>query len=735
MKLFLLLILLSYYFTFATRPTAATLLSINYNNRNNFNTNNANNNTTQIITCGYLTTFLKNGVLNDSVIVAADSYSFLLVKKTLVNNITTFEQFLTSSTFLTIGIPNSNAIPLLNTNSLNAQQFIQTFHLNDDKRKAIVNVPLCMEDVTLTSYRGVPHYDVLLLTDANIANYLDVNFNEFHPIILFPSRLCLLNNTNALSSSSSNIVVDKKEEIIVNEVKSVITEGIFSRDFSDKLYNGKLLSSLIGLGNIPEDNLMKIFKNSLNSNLIYNSSYYNTATQQLKLYENVTSISLTWNEIVTRLMKCNVNKNTAFDFHVIYIFVCTILQIIFWVLVVVTKLYKKPSFKRRLLVPYVFAPSFIIVYTSSIYHIHSIFLRIFGGCLVFALLSVYTLTVIRFYYLRNLYHILQNSNNYKIHKILSSNRAGYIITSVIPLFIFFIWWMIYLLLVKYVPSFSANYINIVSIVAVILSSSLAILCLIVDLILNARKIQKDGWKKFLFFDDPFYLRIDLVCITGILALTIIFTIPVNLGLPVGLEIFLACDFFIYLLLMLMSGGTALIIHLFNGLKEKQEQLTETLTNTLKRKSTIYDPKLLSENNFFYFQKLLQNNSHFYLIFRDYAEKEFSLENLLLFDKIKEFSKRGENVTINELLEVKKEFIDRFSKSEVNISSPAKSKFLQLVEDCNQSETKTVDCKAVENILLYDVLLNLADTNDRLTQTSYFQAWEQVYEIQLKENVV
>ncbi|KAL9651966.1 hypothetical protein ABK040_000309 [Willaertia magna] len=612
-------------------------------------------------------------------------------------NITTYNQFLSSSS-LTLGIPNNNAIPLLlDTNSyFNAQQFIQTFHLNDNNNKTIVNVPLCTEDVTLTNFRGIPHYDVLLLTDANIANYLDINFNEFHPIILFPSRVCLLNKTP--STHTNSVAVNEEDDVIVNEIKQMIKDDIFFRDFSTKLFNGKLLSSLIGLGNIPEDNLMKIFKNSLNSNLIYNSSYYNIATQQLKLYENVTSISLTWNEIVTRLMQCNINKNTAFDFHVIYIFVCTILQIVFWVLVGITKLYKKPSYKRRLLVPYVVAPMFILVYTSTMYHTHSIFLRIFGGCLVFALLSVYILTVIRFYYLRNLYYILQNS---------------------------------------------------ISVVAVMFSSFLAFLCLVVDLILNARKIRKYGWKKFLFFDDPFYLRIDLVCITGILLLAITFTVPVNLGLPVGLEIFLACDFFIYILLLMMSGGTALIIHLFNEVKGKQEKLKETLTNNLrkfdselkeslnsdqKRNSSNFDSKWLNENNFFYFQQLLQNNSHFYLIFRDYAEKEFSLENLLLFDKIKEFSKRDEKITIDELLNVKKEFVDRFSKSEVNLSSGSKKKFLKLIEDCNQSETKCVDSNVLESILLYDVLLNLADTNDRLTQTSYFKTWEQVYEIHLRENV-
>ncbi|KAL9651988.1 hypothetical protein ABK040_000330 [Willaertia magna] len=331
-------------------------------------------------------------------------------------NITTFDQFLSSSS-LTLGIPNNNV--MMDNSLLNAQQFINTFHLNDNNKKLIVNISLCTEDVTLTNFRGIPHYDVLLLTDANIANYLDINFNEFHPIILFPSRVCLLNKT---STHTNSVAVNEEDDVIVNEIKQMIKDDIFKRDFSMDLFNGQLLSSLIGLGNFSDENLMKIFINSLNSNLIYNSSYYNIATQQLQLYENVTNISLTWNEIVNRL------------------------------------------------------------------------------------------------------------------------------------------------------------------------------------------------KQY------------------------------------------------------------------------------------------------------------------------YAEKEFSLENLLLFDKIKEFSKRG-SVILEELLDIKEEFIDRFSKSQVNISSNSKKQFLKLIEDCSQSEMKSVDSEVLENILLYDVLLNLSDTNDRLTQTSYYKTWEQVYKIQLEENVV
>ena len=221
----------------------------------------------------------------------------------------------------------------------------------------------------------------------------------------------------------------------------------------------------------------------------------------------------------------------------------------------------------------------------------------------------------------------------------------------------------------------------------------------------------------------------MISLVFVLALMIILLILSQLA-PEQQHLFFAIRFLMKVSIIFICSGTIVCAELFKKFKTSK---------TLYKKSEL--------------ERLFENTS-FIVMFREYAEKELSLENVLIYQQLKRLSISGmdKELSVEELKQIEKEFIRSGSSYELNIASSTRREFYELFERCNKKDVELVDeqrssttqkstsqgtiCVAdLFEILIDPLMLNLSDTFSRLIQTSVYEEWEQVYSIQQKNAAV
>ncbi|KAG2377427.1 hypothetical protein C9374_009338 [Naegleria lovaniensis] len=353
---------------------------------------------------------------------------------------------------------------------------------------------------------------------------------------------------------------------------------------------------------------------------------------------------------------------------------------------------------------------------------------------------IYIITILRVLYLRNLYEIISKRNNIGLYKRLASKKFGIFITLLACLFTF-------LIMLVFIPMFSRIYLtNSLSISRNVITGSIITLAILsaiiystVDFIFHRRDIKKKGLIYFLFFDDPFYIRIDLICLITILILLIPFLTPTRISVLSGLFRML-----ISLAAYMIMGGNTLFIEWVKMLKyRKSTQFTkfdDTKSTTTSKESTTPSTMINSHQHTNSLEYLLKD-SNFFEMLKTYSEKEFSLENILLFEQVQELV-RTQKLTLSQLSQIEENFLKPYSKYEVNISSTTKKAFHEWHERMKNSQVRDsheflLDAKEIEtlfNILYDDILNNLNDTFSRLQATEEFMKWEKVVDLQRQQSV-
>jgi len=208
------------------------------------------------------------------------------------------------------------------------------------------------------------------------------------------------------------------------------------------------------------------------------------------------------------------------------------------------------------------------------------------------------------------------------------------------------------------------------------------------------------------FDDPFYVRIDLISMFALLILgLLIVVVSVVPAIPANATRSLNTLFSIAT--TLICGGNALILEAIKKIffNIKSTPISFTLDN------------------------LLLTNKEFYELFAEYCEKEFSKENLLLWEKLRvasaDFKKEESTVSMEFLQELDQEFFSPYSKYEVNVPSSVRKEFQALIKNHGESSSEEllqiVTVKHLMDIVYRDVLLNMSDTLSRLQKTAQYKS--------------
>ncbi|KAL9642895.1 hypothetical protein ABK040_010590 [Willaertia magna] len=403
-----------------------------------------------------------------------------------------------------------------------------------------------------------------------------------------------------------------------------------------------------------------------------------------------------------------------------YWFIPTVfIVLVYMICLFATKSFKKPSMKRRLYIPYL--PLLLVLFHfSSLLLFSPCFIVSSYICLIFVSFSVasYSLTVMRYYYLRNFYSLLLLKGKGSGGKILSNGICVNIKLSVI--FTFFTSCLIALIVTAHGIAMFVNESTLSYYVGSSYSVSMAIyfllgtvagiIVLLIDLIVNFKKIKEKGLRKFFFFDDPLRMRLDLAFMLVILILVILIS-SVYFGNAHAANFVL---FLMYLSFLAICGGNIMIIDTFSNLLNR---------NTKGR-------ELMSELEQFFL------NAEYKELMKEYSSKEMSLENVFLFEKLFELADRGMEKLLNreEMEQITMEFFHQSSVHEVNISSKSKKGFKELMEKVRSSTDTLPTIKEFYDLIFPEVFTNLKDTHSRLVETQEFKQWYEVYCIQKANHV-
>ena len=331
---------------------------------------------------------------------------------------------------------------------------------------------------------------------------------DFIPILLTPFQL--VGHNNSITYSSIHIKVPYFQSMIPG------------RCFTDRFYIPDLASMLMmtRFGELTQYDLSFIqFYNGWLPK--QNTSIHDLFIRELEAMNGYNySLSTIWSvdETVSHFLPstchqcdsshCERLQFTEYDYWIIP---NVIVVLIYFTVLFALQIYKKPSIKRRLLVPYI--PIGLLLQEVAGLFVWAYFCERFfmyiSLVIVCWVVLIYAFTVVRFYYLRNLYILISKmQGRSRIIKSMSSLSFGLLFTGVVSMVLGVLFSLHGLSLFVNNPfSGYGPLLANASYAAYILAGCIVGICaVIVDLIINRKNIKEKGLKKFLFFDDPFYVR-------------------------------------------------------------------------------------------------------------------------------------------------------------------------------------------------------------------------------------
>ncbi|EFC40914.1 hypothetical protein NAEGRDRAFT_58957 [Naegleria gruberi] len=529
-----------------------------------------------------------------------------------------------------------------------------------------------------------------------------LEMSDFRIQVLAPYEI-QYSTTSNISESTESLYQDKIAECL-NAMKNCKNNGTLSTCYWKHDYCWIRQPS--SLFQVQQFNLLNSYTNM---KLVYNSSSISNSISKYSLEfshetQNLTLPFIIYNEILPSFFFSCKSPICLYEpmlpsepFHYAVAFCC----LIFYIGLIFMR--NKNTIKVRLLLPWICPLIVTIRILSSGEYLYStcpIIYSMISIETVSIVVTIYCVTVIRFFYLRNLYDIISKSKRITLLKRLASVRFGIFVTVLASVIVF-------ALLMVFLPMFIKIYLNQTAIsvsrnviigVIVAIAIILAIIYSIFDIILRRKDIRMKGIMYYLFFDDPYLIRIDLISLIIILLLLIPFVIPTRIQVLSGLFRML-----IALSAFMAMGGTTMVLECFKMIRYSKNDESEKLED------------IISDKNLF-------------KILKEYAQKEFSLENILLYENLQQFSHK--KFTRTDLEEIEELFVRNYSKYEVNLPSLTKRKFYEYMKETEKSET--LDVKLVKDLIFQEILNNIMDTFSRLQETEEYLKWERIKQFQLRK---
>ncbi|EFC40214.1 predicted protein [Naegleria gruberi] len=502
-----------------------------------------------------------------------------------------------------------------------------------------------------------------------------------------------------------------------------------------------------------------------NSSFEFNNfvKYLQSSYPQITLYTNETISSIGISNITLSYMNSEVyecsSSTCAFE-PVKYEEIQGVYAIFFLCIYYIGLLltFNTKSIKIRLAVPYL-CPLFVIM--RNIFQI-MVFTanctRLYNGianAVVMYPVFLYFITVVRYFYLRNLFTIISKSDHFKFFKFLGKKWLGLVTSVTVPFIPLGASVLMILEKEVYLTSYLGYFRNAPLGAVIILCIVIGLIFLLLDMIGNRRKIKKKGIYYYFFFDDPFYIKIDLLLIFLLLVLTIITLLVYNNQFAIGVLTVLFS-----LTCYLILGGSAMIIEIYRKISKL---LSSNRGNEPKGKRTL-ESRLEDVN----LMKLL----------RKFAKKEFSIENVMLYEMLislenKKSPSSGNDrskssmgastdslptsnsrtsrtfsssslvnsadsfLTFEQAAQIEELYMRNYSKFEVNFPNSTKKAFYKWFEEkkqvCEQTPTaNSIPYSELREILIFEVIKNVSDTFSRLEETAEYKKWLKLTELQ-KEN--
>ena len=588
-------------------------------------------------------------------------------------------------------------------------------------------------------YNVFDYYDVLITSSYNFTQYVRyyrdgsrrINTRDFVPIPLVPLTVAAVDSAQNLSNS--------------------ILFDIFGRGGDCKSvfeYDAAMILMLRAFGNLTTNDI-KYIENCQGKSIQINRQVFNTAMDATSRHFNIDLNSGSWSlqQVSASLLpsSCHICNSThctdltSFPVADYWVIPNVVMVLIYFGILFSTRRYRKASFRRRLAIPYV--PIVIIVREVIEMDLWSrnckpAMLYVDMICVLWAIL-IYTFTVIRYYYLKNLYSMVTHFKNHiKILKALSGLKIGIVFTVFVSLLTAMVLSSVGIIMFFDVFESESDR-DLVTIGTdagfLFLACLLGTICILFDLFINRKNIKEKGIRKFFLFDDPFYIRVDLSGMFVILLITILYVILFSAGANGVDQALYFLDWVIMFCVLMLSGGTTLIMELVKKIQFKKRPAN---TNELK---------------------LLLKNAYFHELFQDFSTKEVSLENLLIFDTMTNLMRRSE-LECSDLLDIENKFIKHNSEFELNISAASRKQFYTLLEKAISKESLNSSQQSIDStaplraslsetvqelpsrgskilpqnlidILEETIMHNLSDTYSRLQQTKEFVEWYSIYSIQ------
>ncbi|KAG2392501.1 hypothetical protein C9374_011226 [Naegleria lovaniensis] len=523
------------------------------------------------------------------------------------------------------------------------------------------------------------------------------------------------------------------------------------------LLNRVLLSRYFKFGNITEEdvNFMRfLFSNITDVHVDY--EWFNSMMLNTQHRFNISiEAHFSLNQLFTSYLNSTPFEYSFFASHDYWIIPIILVYLLYLIMLFSMRAFRLPSIKRRLVIPYL--PLLFIVYEVILSSITSqCFLgtSYIGVILIVFCICVYSLTILRYFYLRNLYGLIaKGKKRVLLHSFCVSFKTG-IVLIVAASFVLSIVLTLHCIAVFFDVTLSSIY-NITFASYVLLSTIIGLIAVAVDTLFNRKILKEKGLRHFLFFNDPLMVRLDLLFISFILLLIIALVIS-NSTSPFSVSFHLGnmFRFFMHCFIALICGGNILIMESFTKIRRrirKQKHATNinNVNNPNEEESELY---------------AFLGNREFEDLFKEYSTKEMSIENYLFYKKMQQLAEKGKHqfLTFEIMHEIENEFIKNNSAFELNISSSSKKSFYKLLDAVRLNSTSIAmqqqSCKTMDksfpegnnkhydssssptiqdlhSILWADIFVNMLDTHSRLIETKEFSDWFKVYEIQKSNAIV
>jgi hypothetical protein len=517
----------------------------------------------------------------------------------------------------------------------------------------------------------------------------------------------------------------KLEQFKSNTTKQIIMLRNFDQKYvsSDTVFRNASIALSADFDPLDKSRTA-VCQNQNGTSISYTDLFYHDARTVTSMRLLIAYIVLIVIQLVSLIIWYSLRKRVVVRSRSIIPVICIIFDLVTCSILAITLIIFRVKFRNKQTLEFT---QFIYWYTIVFY------LAMILKAMTYVLLSIlYGLSILRYFVIRNAYTLIRKQSRifsitsnklFTVYRILGSKWILYLVSSSLAIMysVVIISVSVGNRSVHFFESSKSSFI-IIPMYLSTLYGLLAIFGLLLDTILNWRIILNNGniimgFVKYIRA-DPLYIRLEMV-ICGI-------TIIVQLSLVITYQILIrknvkAISFLIIFQFMCLVIGPVFFYGLFPSgieiwrifiqwIKPGKQKYASNVNQLDRVESALADPESLR-------------------LMKDYAAREFSSENIVLWELLWKYKLRG-GMKLRRTRKIYDLFISSNSAMEVNVPSKTRKQLSQLLDNTSYDEEYNIPFDQF-SALYRDVLANISETFSRFCSTAEYKAKE--FEKYLLEN--